>query len=675
MVGIWRLGATARRLVSAIAARAPVVVFLPTVLGDPGDAHRELREWLVGQGAREEVVAGGASATALNTLQEHLFAPTGPITDDGSVDLVSAPDPPAEVREAARTCMRWAQAGIPFRQMAVAYRQAEVYRPLIEATFAEAGIPVYLDDGPSLAERPLGRRVLALLDLIESPLRRRDVIGFLSDGWMPKETRERYGGAPVSRWDSLSRRAGVVSGVEQWRERLAGLRERERQAAEDDPARTWLQDRIEGCDTLTAFVEDLAGRFAERPARASWADSIAYLRGLIRTYVDGAEDILGYLDSLTELDTLLPEVTFTRFLEVARAEVHALKAADLDEGSQGAFGRRGVNVLDVNQLRNLRFRAVAVLGLTERVFPPPPRQDPLLLDDERVRLNDAAGWTLPLRARGADPEPLQFALAVHAARERLLLSTRRADEPGGRLRLPSSFFRAAVSAMVGHRVKIDEVERQACVRRLRAGRVGAESPVDALTIAERDRTLLERVPDLGRAVLTRLEPRTARAEELRRARWRERALTAFDGTFDDPAAQAHLEAALDAGRIVSPTRLETYARCPFQYFLGTVLRLRPLEEPEDLLRISPLEKGSLVHEVLRRFVGTLPSGTLSPAAAADHRRALEEIANQELDAAEARGIAGAPLLWRADRTEILEDLARWLKRELDGGRRVRAARR
>jgi hypothetical protein len=32
----------------------------------------------------------------------------------------------------------------------------------------------------------------------------------------------------------------------------------------------------------------------------------------------------------------------------------------------GAFGRRGVNVLDVNQLRSLRFRAVAVLGLTER---------------------------------------------------------------------------------------------------------------------------------------------------------------------------------------------------------------------------------------------------------------------------------------------------------------------
>ena len=38
--------------------------------------------------------------------------------------------------------------------------EEEVYRALVEAVFAEATIPVYLDDGPSLAERPLGSRIL-----------------------------------------------------------------------------------------------------------------------------------------------------------------------------------------------------------------------------------------------------------------------------------------------------------------------------------------------------------------------------------------------------------------------------------------------------------------------------------------------------------------------------------
>ena len=220
LVGVWRLGAHGRRLIEALAERVPVTVFLPSVGEDADAAHVELRSWLHARGAQLEELAPPAGDTALAHLQRDLFSPTGPAPPDETVDLVSAPDPLTETREAARACLAWAGQGIAFREMVVAYRQAEVYRPLVEAVFTEAGIPVYLDDGPSLAERPLGRRILALLDLIDSPLRRRDVIAFLSDGRMPRETRERFGGAPPARWDSISRRAGVVEGIEQWRSRL-----------------------------------------------------------------------------------------------------------------------------------------------------------------------------------------------------------------------------------------------------------------------------------------------------------------------------------------------------------------------------------------------------------------------------------------------------------------------
>ena len=57
--------------------------------------------------------------------------------------------------------------GVRFWEMAVAYRHGEAYRPLVEAVFIEAGIPVYLHEGSPLAERPVGRQTLALLDLYE----------------------------------------------------------------------------------------------------------------------------------------------------------------------------------------------------------------------------------------------------------------------------------------------------------------------------------------------------------------------------------------------------------------------------------------------------------------------------------------------------------------------------
>jgi len=662
LVGVWRLAAGARGLLARLAERVPVVVFLPALDPDADQAHAELRAWLLARGAETTRLEPAAAATALGRLKERLFAPGAPIAGDGSVDLVSAPDPVAETREAARACLGWAASGIAFREMAVSFRQAEVYRPLIEAVFAEAGIPIYLHDGPALAERPLGRRLLALLDLIGSPLRRRDVMAVLSDGPLPRAARDRFGGAPAARWDSISRRAGIVEGLDQWRERLALLLEAERAAAAADDAPEWRAQRVADTESLIAFVDELGGRLARHPERSTWGEALDALRPLLTDYVEGAEGVLDLLDRLRELDRIVPQVDFRHVLEVVRAEVRALRAGDLEEGQQGAFGRRGVSVLDVNQLRNLRFRAVAVLGLAERSFPPPPRQDPLLLDEERRRLNAAGGWCLPLRAQGADPEPLQFALAVHAAREALFLSTPRAEEPGGRPQFPSSFFRLAAAALAGRRIAVDETAELPFVRRLRAGRVGSDDPDRSLTLAERDRSLLETDVALGRALLERLEPRAARAGALRRARWSDRTLTAFDGTFSDADAIAALAARLDTD-VLSPTGLETYAICPFRYFLEHVVRVRPLEEPEQVLRIDPLTRGGLVHRVLQRFMEEAPR-PLERARADEHRAALLQIAEEELAGAEARGLTGTPLLWDADRREILDDLVTWLEREI-----------
>ena len=50
----------------------------------------------------------------------------------------------------------------------------------------------------------------------------------------------------------------------------------------------------------------------------------------------------------------------------------------------------------------------------------------------------------------------------------------------------------------------------------------------------------------------------------------------------------------------SVTELETYAKCPFQYFADKVLDLGSKDE-EDLEGLSSREKGDLVHEVLVRF--------------------------------------------------------------------------
>ena len=43
---------------------------------------------------------------------------------------------------------------------------------------------------------------------------------FLTDARLPSELHDEYDGVPASRWDSVSRQAGIVAGADQWAQRL-----------------------------------------------------------------------------------------------------------------------------------------------------------------------------------------------------------------------------------------------------------------------------------------------------------------------------------------------------------------------------------------------------------------------------------------------------------------------
>ena len=49
---------------------------------------------------------------------------------------------------------------------------------------------------------------------------------------------------------------------------------------------------------------------------------------------------------------------------------------------------------------------------------------------------------------------------------------------------------------------------------------------------------------------------------------------------------------------MSATSLEEYATCPFRFFMHHVLGLEPVDEPEEPLELSPLDRGRLYHAVL-----------------------------------------------------------------------------
>ena len=108
---------------------------------------------------------------------------------------------------------------------------------------------------------------------------------------------------------------------------------------------------------------------------------------------------------------------------------------------------------------------------------------------------------------------------------------------------------------------------------------------------------------------------------------------------------------------VSPTQLESYATCPHSYFVQRLLRVEPIEQPEEIIAISALEIGDLMHRAVDGLItelnGRLPSYG-EPWTSAHHTR-LIEIANALAAEKEMRGLTGHWRLWSAERTRIVRD--------------------
>jgi hypothetical protein len=118
--------------------------------------------------------------------------------------------------------------------------------------------------------------------------------------------------------------------------------------------------------------------------------------------------------------------------------------------------------------------------------------------------------------------------------------------------------------------------------------------------------------------------------------------------------------------VVSATRLESWARCPFAYFGERLLEVQPVDDPSQQLEMSALDRGSLIHEVLEKFVSDVlarpPERQPRPDEPWSHddHALIRRIAEQVCTRYESRGLTGRPVFWRRDRAQIVALANRFL---------------
>ena len=611
--------------------------------------------------------------------------------------IVSAPDVREEVRRAVRDMLREARDGTPFHRMAALYRQADPFAHQLRLELSLAGLPMAGPDPSTLKDSTAGRLLIGLLGVIEDDFGRSQLMQWLAEA----PVRDGPGGfvasAELMHWEALSRQAGVVRGLGQWRERVGRsveqAEERARLSAlqdETSPARVRaMEEQARRAARLVDFVEGLAGRLPPEDG-SSWRQFGEWAKDALDYYaaspvdwpepqqsaLDRVEEVLG---QLSELDDVEPGTTLAEFRQALE------QALDAPSGRTGATGS-GVFVASLVAAIGMEFDAVWILGMAEGAFPPRPAEDPLLPDGARRSLGNGK---LPQRRDAVLDERRRYLAALAGGKHRYLSYAR--TDPGarrGQRPAPWLLDAAASAGRQGDGGAGPRVTSQELTQMSASWLSVIQSPEDALKDAaggraadghEYDLVDLAKWRQAGgslhRHPLAVADPAVnspigaspiGRAMNMERARG-SRALTEWDGYLGQAAQGSdRLSGALT--RVFSPTRLESWSKCPFQFFLGNVLSLSAWESPEDVLTISALERGTLVHKILERFISeTLASGPPSEGVAwgPTHIQRIEVIADEEFRAAEDRGVTGRRILWEAVKEEIIRDLGTFLEKDTE----------
>ena len=534
-------------------------------------------------------------------------------------------------------------------------------------------------DGLPFIETQAGGSLLLLLDILNRNFSRQSVMEFATFARLNPSLLPNQGEVPVSPslWDAISTQAGIVEEEKEWEERLKRLKQSWKErievaSGEDEERREISQENLVGLDRLVEFIKKLSRSLQKVKASTSWDGQVKGLIEAFESFVEQSDESLLIEQAIRRLSDL--DATG---IPPSQADFTGLVKEILEEGilPAGRFQRNGPTVANLMAARGVPFRMVILPGVVEKSFPPPIRQDAILLDQERKVLNFALSGKetvpLPFKAEGRlDEERLLFRLATGAAKEKLVLSFPRIEIGTGRERLPSSFSLAVVKAMAGKSVNFQEFEKFQGFRRLSLSEVGVGDPEKALDEVEYDLSIAQR--EIGKKreeamlYLKEVSPFFGMGLRLESSRWERDTFSPFEGIVSsEESCKILKESHSISKRSVSPTRLQNYASCPYQYFLKVVLEIEPLIEPEQVSRISPLDKGSLIHRILWKFFTDLKKakGAHFSIEQKDLERLLK-IAHQEFNEFEQRGVTGYPMLWEVENKGILDDLVYLFHEEL-----------
>jgi ATP-dependent helicase/nuclease subunit B len=595
---------------------------------------------------------------------------------------IGVPDVAQEVRGVVREIVDLARSGKRFAQMAVVFED-DSYASRIAEALELADIPVSGPDRTALSDAPEGQFITGLLDIFENDFSRLDLTAWLSSA--PVKDPKNGRAVPASRWDAISRTAGVTSSVnDSWAPRLNRyakniVRHAERSTRLDEGRANEVaaaRSDAEYAEWLRDFVEGLAGR-KPTSTQDSWLGFGRWLRAMVNDYLlvsvddtqqgsraSRAERLFSLIEKLEKLETPgsnLP--TYAHCVGVLREQLDRRSAGLKSLGS-------GVYLGPVWTAAGCPFDTVFVLGMSEGRYPSPGLTDPLLPDPVKKEI-DPDGAYLTTIDRRVEESAQSFVSVLESAKQVFMYWP--AGIPGESREFgPARWFLDAVREVSGQpllqagKLATADIAGLTMLRRsdsmmLATGLAGDAAEYDLIGARNwalsdsmpESFPLVEEVSSIGGSV--NFESKQESSD------W-----TEYDGKIDLSKGDIESSAAASEGSatVGSATAFETYAACPYRYFLSRRLHIEPTESPEPEMALDALAFGTLIHDVLEKFaLWRMETAATGGPSKAEQETWLRTAAESHIESLKDETPGRSDGAWKIELSRAWLILRQWLRRE------------
>lgn len=486
--------------------------------------------------------------------------------------------------EEAREALRWIKAlhlreGIALSDCAIFASNLETYQLLLRTAANEFGVRIHFSHPQAMLDSPAIKSLLALLSLPNENYKTRSVNNSLHSPYFDFGLDARM----IENLEKVSIQAIIVMGRGQWDDAWKMLEEMDLEELDYLDEDRHKKNLLKGVDlkALRKAFERFwhffngIGAIQSQKKWVAWLEqqlaSLRFVERLSGNWDWEAYQSLGdVLNALVISESVAGEreVNYAQFLNDL---VGTLSGAILQEPRETR--QNAVLVGGIVEARAFRFKAVALLGLSEGLFPVVENPDPFL--DETLRRD------LKMEPRLGREQSSIFHQAFTRAEEHLLITRPHLAEDGEKWD-PSPYWNSVKSLFTEDSCKkIQQATPQP--------QADACSPEELLFWAEQQNGLFIE----SDALLNRRQ-RIALGGKILKARRARQASGAYEGYAERLVDFLLIRYSPD--HTWSPSRLEGYTTCPFDFYVNHVLDLKERSVPE--LGLSIAQKGSIYHEIL-----------------------------------------------------------------------------